>query len=161
MTLDPGTLLSEASAIELQVAAIYDSLAENFSEHMALSRFWALFAEAERYHSVLIQLQKIALAGAKSENADLNAWAQELEETRNYLGEILAKLTEQNWHPGINEAFELAQDIESRSLEVQSRSLDLFSSPMVQEIMTQLHTEDMQHRNKLAHAKARFLSQPE
>lgn len=149
-------LLDRASDLELRVADIYEHLADQFEADATVSHFWALFAEAERYHSLIIQMQKLAMTEATSDAAQVSAWEGEIAETSQYLAEILGRMNEQGWRPSLAEAFDLAQEIESRSLEVQSRSFALFESPVIKDLVARLHKEDMEHRNKLMTAKSRF-----
>ena len=74
-------LLDEASAIELQVADIYEHLSNQFKAEEPLSHFWALFAEAERYHSLLIQMQKLGMTDPTGDSAQVDEWAGEIAET--------------------------------------------------------------------------------
>ena len=149
-------LLDEASAIELQVADIYEHLSNQFKAEEPLSHFWALFAEAERYHSLLIQMQKLGMTDPTGDSAQVDEWAGEIAETRRYLADILTRLKEGGWSPNIDEAFEMAHGIECKSLEIQSRSFTLFDSPAIKELVAALHEEDMKHRAKLLEARERF-----
>ena len=150
-------LLDQASALELTVAEIYDQLSEQFAENTTLSHFWALFAEAERYHSLIIQMQKLGMTQATSDTDRLDEWEGEIGETQIFLNQLVTRLKTEGWKPSIAEAFDLAQDIEGRSLEVQSRSFSLFESPAIKQLVTTLHQEDMQHRAKLISAKEKFV----
>src|SRR5689334_21249196 len=121
-----SSLLNAASSIELQVAAIYDLLAARFRAEVTLAQFWSLFAEAERYHSLLIQMQKLAVTQVTGDADRMAAWARDIDETRAWLDGILDRLSGGGWVPSVHEAFELAQEVESRSLEIQSRSFALY-----------------------------------
>lgn len=151
-------LLDEASAVELQVAEIYEHFSNQFKENAPLSHFWALFAEAERYHSLLIQMQKLAMSDPTGDSEQISQWEEEISETRAYLDGFLSKLKGESWTPTLDESFELAHDIECRSLEIQSRSFALFDSPAIRELVAKLHEEDMQHRSKLLQARGHFSS---
>lgn len=156
MTSTLSTLLDRASGIELQVAEIYELLANRFDENPTLSHFWSLFAEAERYHSLLIQMQKLAMTDPTNDEEQVNSWDSEIAETDTYLAGILNRLTKEGWEPTIPEAFEMAHHIECRSLEIQSRSFALFESPVIKDLVAKLHEEDMKHRAKLLMARQRF-----
>lgn len=151
-----STLLDRASALELSVAAIYDHFSKQFDRDPTLAQFWALFAEAERYHSLIIQMQKMGMGEATSDASKIAEWEGEIADTQAHLSTLLKRLEKEGWQPSISEAFELAQDIEGRSLEVQSRSFALFDTPAIKELVTTLHQEDVQHRSKLLTARERF-----
>lgn len=151
-----STLLDEASSLELQVAAIYERLAARFAGQPTLAHFWTLFAEAERYHSLIIQMQKLGMSEPTGDGAQISAWGEEIRETRAFLAGVIGRLDQGGWKPSVAEAFDMAHDIESRSLEVQSRSFALFESPAIKDLVARMHEEDMQHRSKLLEAQQHF-----
>lgn len=148
-------LMHRSSQIELQVAAIYDMLACSFYSDLRLSHFWMLFAEAERYHSLLINMQKVMVKHLQLDRERLSIWRAELDQATAYLDGISARL-KNGWHPTVSEAFLLAHEIEGRSLEIQARSLEFAGRSQEGELFAQLHEEDMGHRNKLLQARTQF-----
>lgn len=147
-------MMDRSSSIELKVAEIYDSFSTVFEANQALSNFWMLFAEAERYHSLLIQMQKL---GIKSEpdSGKVASWGHDIDEAITYLDQHIERL-QQGWVPTIADAFALASDIEMKSLEVQSRSFELMKPTAVLDMLAKLHEEETTHREKLVLARSKF-----
>lgn len=149
-------LLDRSSTIELKVAEVYDLFGQCFSEDPRLHNFWRLFAEAERYHSLLIQMQKVLLSHVQLDAERLFRWQQEVEDATTYLNNITRRIREEGWSPSIPEAFMMAHEIEGRSLEIQARSLEFADQSTIGELFTSLHEEDMGHRHKLLVARSQF-----
>lgn len=153
-------LMDRSSGVELKVAEIYDLFArcfqEGFQDDVRLAHFWGLFAEAERYHSLLIQLQKVTVQHLHLNEERLAIWAKEVDEAVEFMDALRHRLVEERWRPTVSEAFMLAHDIEGRSLEIQAKSLQFADQTGVGELFAKLHEEDMGHRHKLLQARHTF-----
>lgn len=149
-------LLDRSSQVELKVAEVYDLLGRCYASDPRLHNFWSLFAEAERYHSLLIQMQKVLLAHVQLDAERLKAWQHEVDDAAAYLENICTRIQQEGWVPSISEAFMMAHEIEGRSLEIQARSLEFADESNIGELFTQLHEEDLGHRHKLLVGRSQF-----
>ncbi len=155
--MDPviNELMDRSSLVELKVAKIYDAFAKVFEDDPALSSFWTLFAEAERYHSLILQMQKHLVDPETASRARIQEWQNDVDAMLGYLEEQIARL-EQGWRPTVSEAFSLADHIENQVAEAQTHSFRMVDKSDVGELVRRLHAEDLAHRDKLLEARARF-----
>lgn len=156
--MDPimSSLMDRASVIELRVAEIYDTFSKLFDSDPALSRFWALFSEEERYHSLILQLQKHLLNPATASQEDLAEWEKDIATMMVVLDGWIDRLKSGAWNPTVPEAFSVADQIEDQVLEAQAYSFRLVDESEAGEIVARLHEEDARHRDKLLQARERF-----
>ncbi len=149
-------LMDRSSLVELKVARVYDALARVFDDEPALSRFWALFAEAERYHSLIIQMQKHLIDPGAATRERIDAWKADVEQMLSYLDEQIARLEDDEWEPSVSEAFALADHIENQVAEAQTHSFRMVDRSDIGDLVSRLHEEDLRHRDKLLQARRRF-----
>lgn len=149
-------LLDDASDLELKVADIYDALSHRFNTEPRLANFWALFAEAERYHSLLIQMQKMMVDAPALSVGRLDEWNVAMHKAGMQLDGYRSRLKDDGWVPSVSEAFELAHEIESRSLEIQATGLEFAERDAITELFLKLHQEDEGHLGKLLQARNQF-----
>lgn len=149
-------LLDDASDLELKVADIYDALSHRFSTEPRLANFWALFAEAERYHSLLIQMQKMMVDPPALSGERLDEWNASMQRAGFQLDGYRNRLKSDGWVPSVSEAFALAHEIESQSLEIQATGLEFAERDAITELFLKLHQEDEGHLGKLLQARHQF-----
>ena len=155
--MDPviSELMDRSSLVELKVAKIYDTLAAVFHDNVALSSFWTLFAEAERYHSLILQMQKHLIDHQTASKAKIEAWKHDVETMLAYLERQIERL-DKGWRPSVTEAFSLADHIENQVAEAQTHSFKMVDKSDMGQLVRKLHEEDLRHRDKLLEARSRF-----
>ncbi len=149
-------LMDRSSMVELKVARIYDALSAVFKDDPALSSFWTLFAEAERYHSLILQLQKHLVDCRMVPPERIDDWRGDVETMIAYLDGQLQRLEGGAWRPTVAEAFALADHIENQVVEAQSHSFKMVDRSAIGDLVYRLHEEDLRHRDKLNEARSRF-----
>lgn len=155
-----NNVMEVAVAIELEVAAIYDTFAEAFFVDEELSLFWRLYAETERYHAATIRIHQAAFV-----RPDLIASAidEDLPTDFGEMRQFLEKLREMQQgfrevKPSIMQAFDAAQFMENDAAEIHGRTQFFKVYPQFQHLFLTLVEEDLGHRKMLVEARDRFVA---
>jgi rubrerythrin len=134
-----------AARLEIEVAELYNSIAEVFADDVEFANFWRLSAEAERYHAATILVHMHVFEARDLPTHPL------LPVEMSSMRALLARLAEIRTQvasrpPTRREALEIALEIEENGAEVHGRSQFEWLYEDMRALFVSMAQEDLAHR---------------
>jgi hypothetical protein len=157
-TLEPFDPLLRFADIERLVGKIYYRFSHLFLDRPALRDFWWQMAREEEQHASILAACREMIAGYEQESIDPMISSNNADQLVERLQAFLARGTPAL---GVEEAFEIALDIESSEIDVIYGKLLQLGGPQIGKTMENLGVPASVQRQQLKAALRRFCSDPE
>jgi hypothetical protein len=150
--------LQDFAEIERLVGKIYYRFSHLFMADSALRDFWWEMAREEEQHACILVACKALISNYEHEQLDPMISADNARKLREHLKDFLSRGTPRL---GVNEAFQMALEIESSEIDVIYGKLLQLGGPQIGKTMENLGVPTSVQRQKLKAALRRFCSDPE